>query len=157
MKKNSLFLALASVLLFSACDKNDTEPNNNTSTYFMKAKIDGTMYEGTSFSANMVNNTASFSSMINYKGQSMGLVASQTEYSGPKTYKDSILTIMTLGGGAEGPYSHWQDMEPVTIKITSDNGTEVKAEFSGKMRHFDDTTVILNVTEGSLYMKWLGK
>ncbi|WP_276133735.1 hypothetical protein [Polluticoccus soli] len=155
MKKNALFLALASVVLFTACKKEDPTPA--TPAYYFKAKIDGTLYEGSSISCNTLNNGASFSGMINYKGQQMALVVSQMAYSGPKTYRDSLMTTMALGSGTQGTYTNWQGLEPVTVNITSDNGTEVKADFSGKMRKYEDSTVVLNVTEGSLHMKWMGK
>jgi hypothetical protein len=153
-------MALAVFSLFAACKKDDTTSNNGnnnptTPTYFIKAKIDGTLYEGTSFSANNLNNSASFSGMINYKGSQMALVVSQMDYTGSKTYNDTLKSVIALGGGGENSYTNWYGNNPVTIKVTSDDGTEVKAEFSGKLYKFEDSTSSMNITDGTLYLKWL--
>jgi hypothetical protein len=71
--------------------------------------------------------------MINYKGSQMALVVSQMDYTGPKTYNDTLKSVIALGGGGENSYTNWYGNNTITIKVISDDGTEVKAEFSGKL------------------------
>lgn len=162
MRKQILSAAVLMMMaVLPACKKDDTTANNgsnnnnnnnnNTPTYFFKAKINGVLYEGkTSYASHMVTGSF-FGTTITYNGETTAFMVGADDFSGVKEYDDENSSI-DLGDTGEG-YSDFLDGNS-NVKITSDDGTTVKGEFSGKLYSYIDNSISVEVTEGSFSAKW---
>jgi hypothetical protein len=103
-----------------------------------------------------MNGNLGIGSMITYNGQATALGITASNYSGVKTYQDSLHVTIALGDGTSisNTYSNMAK-SMATVKVTEDNGTDVKGEFSGKIFSQEDSTKSLDVTEGSFHVKWI--
>jgi hypothetical protein len=159
MKNLFLLTALSFIVLFAACKKEDepaTPTTPTTPTYFIKCKIDGTDHTCGYSKATDYDADLEFGGTVTYNSKLMGLSVYMREYTGVKTYSGTGLGAMIVIGDGTTMYSS-ATSTPVTVKVTEDNGTEFRGEFSGKLFDDKDSTKTVTVANGTFFLKKPGK
>ncbi|MGN6477451.1 MAG: hypothetical protein ACTHKV_09510 [Flavipsychrobacter sp.] len=162
MKKHFTLLGISVIMFAASCSKKDNNNNTNatpaTPTYYFKAKINGTMYDGGTFLAAKSPDTPvllSASCFITFKGGSYGYSIGIDNYSGAGNYtggrKKGVIAISHTND-IDG-YQTLNDDSTFVIKIISDDNATIKGEFSGKLYDkLDPTKDSVTVTEGTFYV-----
>ena len=149
-------------------NNNNNNNNNTTPTYYVKAKLDGTAtWENINigcYTQNLYNgitgDTLHFiNSQGNYNNVMHVLVMSiDSSYHGAGTYTGNQIEMSFQPPGTfDGNLTYYNPTgDPTcTINVTSDNGTEVKGTFSGRIVNVPETDTI-QITNGEFFVKRQG-
>lgn len=159
MKKYCTLLSIPVIMLVTSCNKKDNNSNTNIApTYYLKAKINDTLYEGVRPVAGKTPDTPvvlSTSCFITYKDGTYGLAFGLYDYYGVGTYigrrnRDEI--VIPNFNGLDG-YRTLNNDSTLIIKILSDDNATIKGEFSGKLYNdYDPRRDSVIITEGTFYL-----
>ncbi len=152
MKTKISILFLLNFILLTACKKEETKPEDDTSTYFIKAKFDGQELlfddSGIVFSnGNLVlmgyvtndDKEQFILRIINYTGSGI--------YQNDNTHTD-VVTFDYMTGDPAKTYVVGSGSGQGTIEITQ-SGTQYHGTFSLEAVNITDNTDVLQITNGS--------